>query len=395
MSAAVTDAPAPPALSRGRTNLVFGTIVLGMPLSALDRTIVATALPTIVGDVGGAGHMSWVVTSYILAETVATVPAGKFGDLFGRKPVFQLSVAVFITGSFFCGLADSMGALIAVRAAQGVGGGGLAVTATALVADVIPLRERGRYQGALGAVFGVTTVTGPLLGGLFTDHLSWRWALYVTVPPALVVIVPAARHPGPRRPVAPPDRLPGRAVHRPRRRRLFRGRVFTIAGAAVTGVGMFLLSTLDQRTTVLVQSVAMFVLGAGIGLVTQVLTIVMQHTADYRDLGSATSGVTFFRNLGSSFGASIAEALRVVFPRARPHRPVGARRRGARSRSADHPPPGAGAAARTPADPSRTEVRIPGVGAEFSSVSFSDGRHFRKISGFPDGKRGRFDRFRW
>jgi MFS family permease len=152
-------------LSRAQMNVVFVTILLGLLLSALDQTIVSTALPTIVGDLGGAGHVSWVVTAYMLAETVSTVLAGKFGDLFGRKRVFQLGVAMFIVGSFFCGLANSMMLLITFRAVQGLGGGAITVTATALIADVIPLRLRGQYQGALGAVFGVTTVIGPLLGG--------------------------------------------------------------------------------------------------------------------------------------------------------------------------------------------------------------------------------------
>src|ERR1700749_5046650 len=127
-------------LSKYRRHIVFVTILLGMLLSALDQTIVSTALPTIVGDLGGAGHVSWVVTAYMLAETVSTVLAGKFGDLFGRKRVFQLAVSVFIIGSFFCGLSGSMIMLIAFRALQGLGGGALTVTATALIGDVIPLR---------------------------------------------------------------------------------------------------------------------------------------------------------------------------------------------------------------------------------------------------------------
>ena len=145
-------------LSRRRINLIFGTVLLAMLLSALDQTIVSTALPTIVADVGGAGHLSWVVSSYLLAETVATVLAGKFGDLFGRKLMLQVSAGLFILASAACGFATDMVWLIGARAVQGIGAGGLMVTATALIGDVIPLRDRGKYQGALGSVFGATTV---------------------------------------------------------------------------------------------------------------------------------------------------------------------------------------------------------------------------------------------
>lgn len=415
----------PPALSRAQMNIIFATIMLGMLLSALDQTIVSTALPTIVGDLGGAGHMSWVVTSYMLAETISTVLAGKFGDLYGRKLLFQLSVVVFIVGSLFCGLSQNMSMMIAFRAIQGIGAGGLMVTATALIADVIPLRERGKYQGALGAVFGVTTVLGPLLGGLFTDHLSWRWAFYVNVPIAVIVILMAARTIPGIRPGSKPKidylgvlfvalgstglilatswggtqyawgsatiitlfagslialaifvQVELRAAEPILPMRLFRGRVFTMAsvlsfivgfgmmgsitflptfmqfvggatatssglrmlpmvigllltaiasgayvgrtgkyrmfpivGSAVMAVGLYLLSRLDQDSGILVETLYLFILGAGIGLMMQILTIVVQNTAEYRDLGTATSGVTFFRTLGGAFGAAVLGSI--------------------------------------------------------------------------------------
>src|ERR1700710_3002905 len=178
----------PPVLGSAARNVAFSLILGGMLLSPLDGTIVATALPTIVGDLGGAEHMSWVVTAYLLTQTIATILGGKFGDLLGRKWIFVGSIIVFTAASALAGLSQNMTWLIGSRALQGIGGGGLTVTATAMIADIIPLRDRGKYQGAMGAVFGGTTVLGPLLGGFFTDHLSWQWVFYINVPIALVII---------------------------------------------------------------------------------------------------------------------------------------------------------------------------------------------------------------
>jgi EmrB/QacA subfamily drug resistance transporter len=416
---------APAVLSRRQVNVVFTAILLGMLLAALDQTIVSTALPTIVADLGGGGHMSWVVTSYLLAETVATVLAGKFGDLFGRKLVFQVSAVVFVAGSALCGVTQDMIMLIAARAVQGIGAGGLMVTAMALIADVIPLRDRGRYQGALGAVFGVTTVVGPTLGGLFTDHLSWRWAFYINVPVAVAVLAMSARAlPAVRATIKPVIDYLGialiaagassmilalswggneyawgspvivglfaaavvlltafvivelRADEPMLPMRLFRNSVFTVCsalsfivgfamlgamtflptylqyvdgvtatasgvrtlpmvlglfttsimsgvvisrtgrykpfpiiGAAVMAAGLYLMSTMKPGTSPWLESLYMFVLGLGIGASMQVLTIAVQNTVPYADLGTATSGVTFFRTLGSSFGTAIFGTL--------------------------------------------------------------------------------------
>lgn len=183
------DAPAEvPHLTHRQVLVIFSGLMSGMLLAGLDGTMVATAMPTIVGELGGLDHLSWVVTAYLLAATVSTPLYGKLGDLFGRKHLFQAAIAIFLSGSVLCGIARSMPELIAFRALQGLGGGGLIVLAQAIVGDLLSPRERGRYQGYFGALFGVSSVAGPLLGGFFTDQLSWRWAFYVNVPIGIVAL---------------------------------------------------------------------------------------------------------------------------------------------------------------------------------------------------------------
>src|SRR3954453_16717019 len=176
-------------LDHRRVLVVISGLMLVMLLASLDQTIVSTALPTIVRELGGLEHLSWVVTAYLLAVTAVTPLYGKLGDLYGRKVVLQGALVLFLAGSALCGLAQGMSELIAFRAIQGLGGGGLMGSAQAAIGDVVPPRERGKWTGLFGAVFGVSSVAGPLIGGFLTTHISWRSIFYVNLPLGAVALV--------------------------------------------------------------------------------------------------------------------------------------------------------------------------------------------------------------
>ena len=425
MSAAAAAPPAPAARSRREITVVFAALMLAVLLAALDGTIVATALPTITAELGGLNQLSWVVTGYLLASTISTPLYGKLGDLYGRKRIFQASIVVFLVGSALCGQSQSMGELIAFRTLQGLGGGGLIVLAQAIIGDIVSPRDRGRYQGVIGAVFGVSSVAGPLLGGFLVDNASWRWIFYVNIPIGIValaviavallvpeqrrharidvlgtillslaagcfvlaaslggatygwgswqiiglgvitVVATAALIPVERRaaePVLPLSlfssrvfsvaaaisfivgfALFGATTYLPLFLQIVTGasptrsglellplilgllvtsigsgqiiarwghyRPFPIAGTAIMVVGFWRLSTMEPSTSGLERSLDMLILGLGIGLVMQVLVLAVQNDVDYRNLGVATSGATFFRSIGGCFGVAICGAI--------------------------------------------------------------------------------------
>ena len=411
--------------SRKHLRLILGALMLTMLLAALDQTIVSTALPTITSDLGGLNQLSWVVTAYLLASTASTPIWGKISDLYGRKLMLQLSIVVFVVASMLAGASQNMGELIATRALQGIGGGGLMVLVMAVIADLIPPRDRGRYAGLFGAVFGLSSVVGPLLGGFFTQHLSWRWIFYINVPlgVAAFLILGAVLHLPVLHQKKPIDwlgsallvagvtmlllvtvwggreydwasaQIIGLAVggvavlvwfvmHELRidepivpmslfSNRVFRvssvigfivgfamfgsivylsiyfqvvrgatpteaglqllplmlgllitsilsgqliakmGRykVFPIIGTFLAAIGIFMMSKFGVDAPYGYIALAMFILGAGLGNVMQVLVLAVQNTVEPKQMGAATSGSTFFRSIGGSFGTAFFGAV--------------------------------------------------------------------------------------
>ncbi len=420
------DAPTDtPQLSHRQIQVVFVGLMLGMLLAALDQTIVSTALPTIVGELGDLDKIPWVVTSYLLASTVSTPLWGKISDLFGRKHLFQAAIVVFMAGSMLIGLSQNMIMLIAFRALQGLGAGGLMALAQAIIADIVVPRERGRYQGYIGSVFAFSSVVGPVLGGFFVDNLSWRWAFYINIPVGLIALVVTSsvlRLPLKRvdhkidflgagllvgtvsplllaaewggreyawgssmvlglvaasaiglglfilqerrasEPILPlrlfanqrvslacgalfvvglamfggiiflPQYIQIVAGATPTTSGLYMlplmaglmitsvssGRViartgrykrFPVVGMVLVAIGMYMLSFLDVGTSRFYQSISMFVLGAGIGMVMQILVLVVQNSVEFRDLGVATAMATFARSMGGAIGVALFGAI--------------------------------------------------------------------------------------
>jgi EmrB/QacA subfamily drug resistance transporter len=421
----VPDAGEQSAFSHRQILVIMSGLMLGIFLASLDQTIVSTALPTIVGDFHRSDLLSWVITAYLLASTASTPLWGKAGDLYGRKRVFQLAIVVFLVGSALCGISQNMYELIGFRALQGIGGGGLISLVFAIVGDVIPPRQRGRYQGYFGATFGVSSVVGPLVGGFAVDSLNWRYIFYINLPLGIIALVVTNRvlqlpvrtrevkidwwgalllvagvsaillgtqsggtdYPWGswqiigmfvlgaalligfvvREKLAPEPILPlelfrmqiftvsnivafvsgvamfGALAFLPQYLQLVHGvsatdsgllllplligllsmsissgryisrtgsyRWFPLVGTVLVTVGLVLLTRIGAHTSLVVFGFDILIFGAGLGLFMQVLTLVVQNSVPMRQMGVATSAVTFFRSMGGAIGASALGAV--------------------------------------------------------------------------------------
>ena len=419
-------ATAPFLLTKRRIWIIFGALIAGMLLASLDQTIVSTAMPTIVGELGGVQHQVWITTAYLLATTIVMPIYGKFGDVLGRRNLFLLAIALFTLASVGCALTTDFWTFVVFRAMQGLGGGGLMILSQAIIADIVPARERGKYLGPLGAVFGLAAVGGPLLGGFFVDHLTWQWAFWINIPvgiAAFVIAVVALKLPS-KKATAPIDVLgvvflsiattclifftdfggdsahgwgaletwawglgllaaavafvvtEARAADPIIPLSLFRNpifvnataigltlglgmfaaigfiptflqmssgtsaaasgllllpmmfglvgtsivsgilitrtgryKMFPVIGTLLTGAAMVALTTLTAETPIWLICVFLFVFGAGLGLIMQVVVLVVQNAVPPAQIGTATSTNNYFREVGAALGVAVFGAI--------------------------------------------------------------------------------------
>jgi EmrB/QacA subfamily drug resistance transporter len=413
-------------LTKRRIWIIFSALIAGMLLASLDQTIVSTAMPTIVGELGGVSHQVWITTAYILATTIVMPIYGKFGDVLGRRRLFMVAIAIFTLASIGCALATDFWMFVVFRAVQGLGGGGLMILSQAIIADIVPASERGKYLGPLGAIFGLAAVGGPLLGGFFVDHLTWQWAFYINIPvgiAAFLIAVFALKLPDKKRekaidwagvlflslattclifftdfggssehgwdawatwawgaglvaaaglfifaesraadPIMPlamfrnPIFINATAIGLALGIGMFaaigfvptflqmssgtsaaasgllmlpmmvglmgtsitsgllitktgRYKIFPIVGTVITGIAMAAMTTLTASTPIWLICVYLFIFGAGLGLIMQVVVLVVQNAVPAADIGTATSTNNYFREVGAALGIAVFGTL--------------------------------------------------------------------------------------
>lgn len=422
----VAPGDGPMLLTKRRIWIIFSALIAGMLLSSLDQTIVSTAMPTLVGELGGVEHQVWITSAYILATTIVMPIYGKFGDVLGRRNLFLIAIAIFTLASIGCAFATDFWMFVVFRAVQGLGGGGLMVLSQAIIADIVPASERGKYLGPLGAIFGLSAVAGPLLGGFFVDHLTWQWAFYINIPvgiAAFLIALFALRIPS-KKATQPIDWLgvvflsaattclifftdfggdrdhgwdspatwawgagllaavalfvftESRAADPIMPLSLFKNpvfvnttligfvlgigmfaalafvptflqmsagtsaaasgllmlpmmvgvmgtsivsgilitrtgryRIFPVLGTLITGVTLVLMTTLTAETPVWLICVYLFLFGAGLGLVMQVVVLVAQNSVPATQVGTATSSNNYFREAGAALGIAVFGAI--------------------------------------------------------------------------------------